>query len=63
MNIAILIAAVTVVLLVRVVLLAIKPYKACGYCRGRGYCAFCNYRGKVLRFGARWVRPSLRKKQ
>jgi hypothetical protein len=40
----------------------IKPYKACPLCNGRGHCVRCNYTGKVLRFGARWVHPELRRR-
>jgi hypothetical protein len=42
--------------------LKIRPYKACPVCKGRGHCIRCGYTGKVLRFGARWVHPELRRK-
>lgn len=40
----------------------VMPYKKHKFCDGRGYDPYCNYTGKVLRFGARWVRPGLRRK-
>jgi hypothetical protein len=40
----------------------VKPYKTHRFCNGRGLDPRCNYTGKVLRFGARWVRPNLRRK-
>lgn len=54
--------AALVLLAGRVVFLLIKPLKACPVCKGRGHCVRCQYTGKVLRFGARWVRPELRRK-
>jgi hypothetical protein len=38
-----------------------KPYKVHRFCGGKGLDPGCDYSGKVLRFGARWVRPGLRK--
>jgi len=46
----------------RAAFLRFKPYKACPGCNGRGHCIRCGYKGKVLRFGARWVHPELRSK-
>ncbi len=40
----------------------VRPFKAHKLCRGRGHDPYCNYTGKVLRFGARWVHPELRKR-
>jgi hypothetical protein len=41
----------------------VKPYKACPVCNGRGHCVRCQYTGKVLRFGARWVHPELKREK
>ena len=58
----ILVIAIAVVTL-RVVVLWVRPYKACGVCKGRGHCVRCGYKGKVLRAGARWVHPELKKEK
>lgn len=34
----------------------LKPHKLCG---GKGLDTYCKLRGKVPRFGARWVRPDV----
>ena len=57
------IVVVVVVLGVAVLRVALIPYKPCRVCAGRGYCAFCGYRGKVLKLGARIVRPDLRRQK
>lgn len=56
------ILAVLVLLAGRVAFMWFRPYKACPGCAGRGHCIRCGYKGKVLRFGARWVHPELRRK-
>lgn len=40
----------------------VRPYKVHQFCRGKGLDPYCGYSGKVLRFGAQWVRPDLRRK-
>jgi len=42
------------------VLAFVRPYKVHKFCRGKGLDPYCDYTGKVLRFGARWVRPELK---
>lgn len=34
----------------------LKPHRLCG---GKGLDPYCHFRGKVPRFGARWVRPAV----
>jgi hypothetical protein len=34
----------------------VKPLKNHKFCGGRGLDPYCNFSGKVPRFGARWVR-------
>lgn len=45
------------------VLAFVKPLKNHKLCGGRGLDPYCNYSGKVPRFGARLVRPSLRRQK
>lgn len=43
-------------LAIDLVVAAVMPLKDHKLCGGRGYDSFCHFRGKVPRFGARWVR-------
>ena len=56
----ILAAAAAGVLAVKLVVARVKPLKNHRFCGGRGLDPRCGYSGKVLRFGARWMRPELR---
>lgn len=46
----------------KLLLARFKPYRPHRFCGGKGLDPYCDYRGKVLRFGARLVRPELREK-
>ena len=37
----------------------VKPLKPHKFCGGKGLDPYCGFRGKVPRFGARWVRRSV----
>lgn len=61
-GVLILIAIPLAVLAWKLLLAFVKPYKPHRFCGGKGLDPYCDYRGKVLRFGARFVRPDLKGK-
>jgi hypothetical protein len=56
MTIVIIVLALLVLLAWRLAFAFVKPFRPHKFCGGKGLDPYCRYKGKLPRFGARWVR-------
>lgn len=59
MIIAALVIAALALLAWKLLFAFVKPFKTHKFCGGKGLDPYCRYKGKVPRFGARWMRPAV----